>query len=534
MDFRSKLAGFAVIFALMGPAAGRVTAAEPATTAPLTTYKNPLNVPVADPFVLEDKGTYYLYGTTRHGANGFEVYTSPDLIRWSLAGFCYRPQENSWGVTQFWAPEVIRKGGEYYLHYTALNPRENRRNICVAKASSPLGPFTDYAGPLFPGSSIIDSHILHDEATDRYYIYASPENDPPSRILGAELSPALDGLQTSPSVCLTADYGWEDLWIEGPITWKHNSTWYMIYSGGAFWEAEYALGYATAPSPLGPWTKSPENPILQKTAAVHGPGHNGLARSPDGRELFVVYHRHGSPYDIQRVLALDRLAFDSATSGPDRLGVVNGATHTPQPLPSGTKPLAVAQSDDFSSPTLDFEKWEIYQNDAENWSVEDGHLIIRAGADDLWRGHSGGQNVFLQRLPRGPVDFTMETSVTMDAQRINEQVFLILWQDADNYVMLATGMQMGERFQFIVTSEAHGKADSGLLPNDLGWPVSLRMERRGDTVEFFASKDGKSWQKAGRPVDIAGREFSHIGLGAWSPGSHRRARAQFDGFGVKF
>lgn len=530
---RKTLARWALVALMAGVLAPPATAGT-TTGSVLTAYQNPLNVPVADPFVLQENGVYYLYGTSRHGASGFEVYTSPDLIRWTLAGYCYRPQENSWGTTQFWAPEVVKAGDEYFLHFTSLNPRENRRNIIVARAKSPLGPFLDYAGPLFPNRSVIDSHILHDEKSGRYYVYASPEHDPPSRILGAELSPKLDALLTTPTVCLTADYGWEDLWIEGPIIFQRKSTWYMIYSAGAFWEAEYGLGYATALSPLGPWEKSPDNPILEKTAAVHGPGHNGLALSPDGREMFVVYHRHASPYSIQRVVALDRLAFDRATSGPDRLRVVNGATHTPQPLPSGATPLAVARSDDFSSDTLDMDLWEIYQNQSDAWRVADDRLEIRAGADDLWREHTGGQNVFLQRLPHGSVDFTIETSATMDAERVNEQVFLILWQDADNYVMLATGKQMGDRFQFIVTSEAHGKADSGLMRNALGWPIRLKMERRGNRLQFFARGEAGEWQQAGRDVDVSGRNFTHIGLGAWSPGSRRRAQAWFDEFTVKF
>jgi beta-xylosidase len=498
---------------------------------PATTYTNPLNVPIADPFILREGDTYYMYGTTDYGGPGFQVFTSPDLVRWTRAAFCYRPGTDSWGRHSFWAPEVIKNNGRYFLHYTSYSAREQRRNICVAVSDSPVGPFKDYAGPLFRDRSIIDSHIYHDTDTGKFYIYASPENEPPSRILGAELSPDFKSLLTTPVLCLKSEYGWEDLWIEGPIIEKHDGTLYMIFSGGAYWEAEYALGYATAKSPLGPWTKSSTNPILKKTRDVHGAGHNGLARSPDGNELFVVYHRHISDSSIDRVAALDRLRFDKATSGPDTLTAPGAPSSTPQPLPSGAKPLAFAAPDDFSAPKLNMDQWEIFSNNAENWSLEAGQLVIRAAPDDFWRTHDDGENVFLQRIPPDAGDFAIETSVTMNATRINEQAFLTLWSNADNYVTFAAIKQ--DQPRFVTTVESKGKADSSVAPNSLGRTVCLRVEKRGGTLTVFASPDGKTWQPAGRPADVTGMQFNRAGIGAWSPGTDLRTPARFDYFKVE-
>lgn len=498
----------------------------------LNTYTNPLNVSIADPFVLQAGDTYYMYGTTDYGPRGFQVFTSPDLVRWTLAGQCYSPNRNSWGTHSFWAPEVIAKDGAYYLHYTCFSAEERKRNICVARADSPLGPFEDYAGPLYPERSIIDSHVYYDEDSGKYYIYASPENEAPSRILGSELSTDFKRLLTSPTITLKSDYGWEDLWIEGPIIEKHEDTLYMLYSGGAFWEADYALGYATATSPLGPWTKSPTNPFLKKRrGVVEGAGHNGLARSPDGSELFLVYHRHASPSSIKRVAALDRLVFEKVTSGPDVLRAPGAPSSEPQPIPSGAASIKLAKSDDFSPNGLDLSHWQIYANAAKNWSVEDGALVIRAGNDDFWRSHDDGENVFLQQLASADCDYAIETKVDMRAERINEQTFLVLWYDPDNYVMLAASHQ--EEPRFVTMIESNGKANASLAPNTLGWPIWLRMEKRGDSVKVLASKDGKTWEPTGEDVDVSGMNLRYVGLGAWSPGTGRRLPARFEYFKVE-
>ena len=77
-------------------------------------YCNPLNVTIADPQVLKDGSTYYLYGTT-DAARGFSVFTSTDLVHWSRRGLCYQKNASSWAQRDFWAPEAIKFGTTYYL-----------------------------------------------------------------------------------------------------------------------------------------------------------------------------------------------------------------------------------------------------------------------------------------------------------------------------------------------------------------------------------------------------------------------------------
>lgn len=60
--------------------------------------------------------------------------------------------------------------------------------------------------------------------------------------------------------------------VEGPWLFKEGETYYLIYSGSPTHESGYAVGYATAESPLGPFRKSPDNPVFYSSSdpAVFG------------------------------------------------------------------------------------------------------------------------------------------------------------------------------------------------------------------------------------------------------------------------
>jgi len=116
-----------------------------------------------------------------------------------------------------------------------------------------------------------------------------------------------------------------------------------MYSAHVFSDPDYAVGYATAKSPLGSWSKAKENPILKRTKIVSGPGHNSVIASPDGKEPFVVYHTHKNlAGGHERELNIDRLYIVDGADGKVRLRV-DGPTRRPMCMPSGaaTRPAPV-------------------------------------------------------------------------------------------------------------------------------------------------------------------------------------------------
>ena len=91
---------------------------------------------------------------------------------------------------------------------------------------------------------------------------------------------------------------------------KHRGTYYLMYSGSGAMGADYAIGYATAASALGPFVRYDGNPIAQRGDGIFGPGHHCTVPGPDGR-LWMIYHqKNTAKTDWDRFLAMDPLWFD--------------------------------------------------------------------------------------------------------------------------------------------------------------------------------------------------------------------------------
>ncbi|WP_066839270.1 glycoside hydrolase family 43 protein [Rufibacter ruber] len=345
-------------------------------------YKNPLNVKFGDPYVLYDKASklYYMYGTGGGAKKGFATYSSPDLVNWKNEGqVFYGNTPGSWDVKNFWAPEVYEVKGKYYMFYSAdwrhnpTNELENFR-IGVAVSDKPTGPFKNISDkPLFdPGYPIIDANVYF-EPNGKMYLYYSRccykhpvesevatwakktglyQEIEESWIYGVELKPDFSGVIGEPVLLLRppvkmndAQSEWESRsvtskevnrrWTEGSYTFKHGDQYYMMYSANHFGGENYAVGYATAKSPLGPFKKATNNPILEKNTGkggdVTGTGHNSIAFAPDGK-MFCVYHGRTKATGDERVVFIDPMQITK-----DGKLVVEGPSTTPKPLPLSKK-----------------------------------------------------------------------------------------------------------------------------------------------------------------------------------------------------
>lgn len=315
----------------------------------------------ADPFVLKDaNGVYYCYVTGK----GFPAFVSRDLVRWIKASTNPFPNSNyKWATDNFWAPEVVKVGSTYYIHYTG-KATDGFMKIGLAKSTSPLGPFADVSNKPFysmKNNSIIDSHIFFDDNGKTYLFFAKDmsTNYIPgsttrrrSEIWGIEIKPDLSDTIGPAKQLFYPTQGWEspnnnEAWNEAPTMIKHNGMYYLMYSANCYCD-NYSVGYAIAKSPLGPWVKYGGNPILKSVPDyVSGPGHNSVVMSPDNSEMFCVYHSH---IDLvakggNRKINIDRMGFNAS-------GVlyVDGPTYTAQNYPSAT----VSGIDNPISPKLKF------------------------------------------------------------------------------------------------------------------------------------------------------------------------------------
>jgi beta-xylosidase len=321
--------------------------------APANTYLNPVGdstLRMGDPFVMQHDGKYYLYGTA--GRDGFKCWSSDNLRDWTYEGYAFQETADSFGESNYWAPEVIHYQGKFYMTYSCKPKDEaaypDMMLICLAESDSPTGPFTDkYAPWIDQGYSCIDAHIFVDDDTQPYvyfdrvgYIGKWPDG----YMFGIIYAMQLDQKSLQPTGdtvrIAEAQQEWENPQSdfsrcnEGAFVFKENGKYYLTYSANHWRDPFYGIGYATSDHPLGPWTKPADNPLVAKDSlrGIFGPGHNSFTRSPDGKELFMVYHTHVSHEDKDRTVNIDRVSINEAGKLE-----IEGPTREPQPLPSGVE-----------------------------------------------------------------------------------------------------------------------------------------------------------------------------------------------------
>ena len=304
--------------------AAQIRTAAMTQTAEGATYANPLYPNSADPFILYDNGTYYLYATN-NGA-GYNAAVSTDLVHWRDIGqVAYK--DDLTGDFDFWAPEVYRYNSRYYLFYTAEG------HLAVAAADSPAGPFLRVSDGWLLEREAIDGHVFFDN-DGRIWLYAVHFGGG-NHLWVYELKGDLTSVKPDSGVQLSFPEGWEGRINEGPAVLKHNGVYYLTYSGDDYQSVNYAVAYMTSNRPTGPFTRFEGNPLLQPDTFIHGTGHHCFIASPDGSELFIAYHCHNTLTEVHpRALCIDRVKFVPRADGPDRL-TAYGPTVTPQPLPSG-------------------------------------------------------------------------------------------------------------------------------------------------------------------------------------------------------
>lgn len=255
---------------------------------------------LADPALFVHNGLYYLYGTVEgRTGEGFQVYTSTNKQQWQLSrqtpdGFALKKGE-AFGSSGFWAPQVFAHNNRFYMAYVA------NEQIAIATADHPAGPFRQtLLQPLPAPVKQIDPFVFIDDDGKKYLYHVRLDSG--NKIFAGELLDDFSGIKPGTAThCISAEAPWENTanapWpvAEGPSVIKHRGVYYLFYTANDFRNPDYAVGYATANHPLGPWKKHAGNPILNRhMIGQNGPGHGDFIR--DGRNRWCyVFHTHFSP-----------------------------------------------------------------------------------------------------------------------------------------------------------------------------------------------------------------------------------------------
>ena len=147
-----------------------------------------------------------------------------------------------------WASQCIERNGKFYYYVTLTN---NGRNIGVAVADSPEGPFKDALGkPLAgPNWDYIDPTVFIDDG-QAYLFWGNPS------LYWAKLNEDMTSFNGGiTKTDMTQDaFGagaeGKSLYTEGPWFYKRGDLYYMVYAASGIPET---IAYSTSSSPTGPW-----------------------------------------------------------------------------------------------------------------------------------------------------------------------------------------------------------------------------------------------------------------------------------------
>lgn len=250
-------------------------------------------------------------------ADRFGAFSSKDLKTWTPRGEMIRRDQIGWikddGAPEhfLWAPGVASANGKYYLYFSVGPQIPTPSRIGVAVADKPEGPYVDSGKPLVTGVLVkdgkgfeaIDPMVYTDPKSGKSYLYAGGSAGSTLRVW--ELNPDMVTIAREVPVAQPPHF------TEGAFMHERNGTYYLSYSFGKWNGPSYSVHYATARSPVGPWTY--RGRILTGDQKHQGPGHHSFVKAPNG-EWLIVYHRWErgpgeGPYKGERQIAVDRIKY---------------------------------------------------------------------------------------------------------------------------------------------------------------------------------------------------------------------------------
>jgi xylan 1,4-beta-xylosidase len=311
------------------------SAALTAATPALITYSNPLpftyeshgqtRSEVRDPCIIRDAGRYYVVFTMhpfsprdeKHfqdpdqgSSPGIRIYSSADFASWRDDGWLVKSSElpaNCPYKHQFWAPEIHRFYGKFYVIFTASNWNAKQFQLqegyyaFIGVADQVTGPYRHITKiPNGPCDT-----TLFTDAAGAFYL-AMPRRD--ISVQQVDLSKleqdAITRVGPEVKVATAANDdgvpGPSPEYLEGPWVERIKERYYLFYAAN-YGKAGYWTGVATADSPLGPYKKDPHGKIFLG-------GHLAIFDGPDGRKWFS--YRGENANQARGLLCVDPLDID--------------------------------------------------------------------------------------------------------------------------------------------------------------------------------------------------------------------------------
>ena len=306
-----------------------------ATSQQLAAQSIPPTIPIHDPVLTRQNGTYYLFGT----GNGIAVWSSKDRLTWTPEKpvFATPPAWAQHDVQGFkdhiWAPDISYFNGQYSLFYSVSTFGKNRSAIGLA-TNQTLDPkaanfkWVDHGAVLesVPGRDLwnaIDPNLIRDEKGTPWLTFGSFWNG----IKLVQLRPDLGGpaepaqwrtLARRPRNQALADSLPGDGAIEGPFIFRRGEYYYLFASFDYCCrgpQSTYKMVVGRARALTGPYLDQAGTPmeqgggtlVLQGDANWYGVGHNAVATFD--KIDYLIFHGYDAHDKGRSKLRIEPLAW---------------------------------------------------------------------------------------------------------------------------------------------------------------------------------------------------------------------------------
>jgi arabinan endo-1,5-alpha-L-arabinosidase len=306
-----------------------------ATSQSLAAQTVPPAIPIHDPVLTRQNGTYYLFGT----GNGVTVWSSKDRKSWTPEKpvFASPPAWAQHDVPGFkahiWAPDISYFNGQYSLFYSISTFGKNRSAIGLA-TNKTLDPkakdfkWVDHGAVIesVPGRDMwnaIDPNLVRDEKGTPWLAFGSFWNG----IKLVQLRPDLGGpaepaqwrtLARRPRTATLTDSLPGDGAIEGPFIFRHDGFYYLFVSFDYCCrgpQSTYKMMVGRARTITGPYLDQAGTPmeqgggtlVLQGNADWFGVGHNAVATFD--KVDYLIFHGYDGHDNGRPKLRIEPLAW---------------------------------------------------------------------------------------------------------------------------------------------------------------------------------------------------------------------------------
>jgi xylan 1,4-beta-xylosidase len=444
----------------------------------------------SDPGVIRVGDDYYSCRSSFGWQPGIPIIHSRDLVHWRYIGHAFTSHEKLkpgdtragiWGLDMGYNPNT-----KEFLIYAPTRDHE----VYVFHSKKPQGPYEMKS--LGKGLGIDPGFFADDDG--RLYVTLSK---------GITYELSRDGLSVLGEAS-RIDRSRYKL-FEGPAIFKRDGWYYMLFSdGGTLPREPSTISVLRSRKITGPWEEDPNNPVMFATdqgTRFEAPAH-GVLLEPTPGNWFIAYHAYEtSHYSLGRQTMLQPIEWTADGWWRPVAGKIPAIT-APAPLPFVTDGFTLAESDEFTAPTLGLQWFFTTAPDfsGKSWSLtaNPGHLRIFTQPGDL-SSLSALTGIVQQRVTRKA--FAIETAVTFDAKDSRETAGLHFFHDPRMNFWLGVSTDKGEPRLVIGKTDQGRRTDLWSTKNPHGKIVHLRIVVDGEErATFFHSGDGQRWEKLGESI----------------------------------